>query len=279
MTVAPWELSGQLEDAEGDRHGPLDSATWVRKPVILEDGCIVPVAVGLVPPDRMFGAHASPVRSGGASMLASFLTLSDAPDDAIAAFAGAWGMLELCDHGLPRGHAAECRVPRRGRSFWDMRERPDDWRRLAARMVVVLDAARELAERFHAGQVVRLMNLMGLVGEVDLAPVLIAARPGRAASISLGLGSLSQALVAELLYACAGGGTGVRKCDAPGCGRWEQCKRTTPRRRPFYCSAHGKTFDGRSPAAVKEASRRYRERNKADPDRPRQPRGRAAQAT
>jgi hypothetical protein len=95
---------------------------------------------------------------------------------------------------------------------------------------------------------------------------------------ALGGGDLLPALAAELLYAIAGGGRAVRKCSASDCPRWEACSTTTPASRPFYCSAHGRTKAGRSRAAVNEAARRYRARNKADPGRTTQKRGTAGRA-
>ncbi len=75
----------------------VEVSTWLRpRSVRLADGWLVPEGRG----DRAkVGAHQ-------AGLLAQFARLADADEQHILDFASKWGMLNLCEHGMPGTHSS-----------------------------------------------------------------------------------------------------------------------------------------------------------------------------
>ena len=90
----------------------------------------------------------------GQGMLNEFLTLQDADDEQIGAYARRWGILGVCHHGVPASHAAfanaverPCRLLREETDLyaWEPLER---WRYFSRQAGAILN----LAARLHADQ-------------------------------------------------------------------------------------------------------------------------------
>jgi hypothetical protein len=68
--------------------------------------------------DSIAGNHQVPLRTKAApDLLERFCRIAEAPDTAAAvvAFASRWGLLGLCEHGLPCRHSDICRLGHRPR--------------------------------------------------------------------------------------------------------------------------------------------------------------------
>jgi hypothetical protein len=229
-----------------------------------EDGVLVPIYEA--------GYPEQVVVTDRITLLARFLTLADTTDvGAFARFARRWGMLGLCPaHDLPYWHEPGGCGPRIGAP-----ETVASWRfyaKQAARMLTLGQARRrndlngndlndlngnDLRVRAELeGTVARWLRWSGVTPHLAYEEVHDRYR------VELGSGSLFGQLAVLLLYAATGGGPRLLPC-AGGCGRW-----IAPKGRERYCATCGKR------ARERLARARYRARNRADPDRPRQPRGR-----
>lgn len=91
----------------------------------------------------------------GGNLLGAFARLGDAPSSRILAFAKRWGVLGICKHNLPSGHALEC-VPH----GWDGergREPLETWRSYARRtraLLLVASRLRQAPRKTKAGELV-----------------------------------------------------------------------------------------------------------------------------
>jgi len=87
----------------------------------------------------------------GYALLTEFLKLSDASDAAIENYAQTWGVLDICEHGVPATHNARrtavdppgsaCGPRRDGESFW---EKIADWRQFSREARAILNIAADL---------------------------------------------------------------------------------------------------------------------------------------
>jgi hypothetical protein len=164
---------GLLYDENGRPVGHLAPDAWsVPNDVELIDGWLVPVDFDT---PELRALHLRPTPKPDARMLRWFADLADEPDAGVLAYARAWGMLELCGHGLGRFHLplvlgtwgprwadGACREPRDpfatryaetrlGRRRWYFRaERTEDWRS-ASRQVgdVLARIAANAPASFH----------------------------------------------------------------------------------------------------------------------------------
>lgn len=95
----------------------------------------------------------------GAKLLEEFLGLGGQPGERVVAFARRWGVLGICEHGLPSTHNPPPRPPRVGTvpMTWCMPMRADKgwfwepldvWQRLSTQFQAVLNLAAQL----HQGQ-------------------------------------------------------------------------------------------------------------------------------
>ncbi len=102
------------------------------------------------------------------SCLSSFVDLAGAPPERVLDFARRWGVLKLCEHGLPRTHHPDCDVMHRDkdapteRHAWEPIER---WDQFARRARVVLS----ITERLRSGGI-GLSEEWADVGSPPLAP-------------------------------------------------------------------------------------------------------------
>jgi hypothetical protein len=198
------------------------------------------------------------------TLMARFLTLAETTDlQEFARFARRWGMLGLCAaHDLPFNHQPGGCGPRIGAP-----EAVESWRfyaRQAARVLTLagdwqhddLRVPKELVRAEIEGTITRWCTWAGV------RPLLVYDEVHDRYRVELGSGSLFGHLTVLLLYAATGGGPRLLPC-AGGCGRW-----IAPKRRERYCPDCG------TRARERLARRRYRARNKADPNRLRALRGR-----
>lgn len=121
---------GDLTDEEGRLERPLADERWS-----------VPDEVDLVG-DRLVYRWTGRERSAssGFGILSRFVDLADAADAQILSFARRWGVMELCEHGLPAAHSRPALAPSiMHRVTWCERlghdpgkERQDYWEPLSA---------------------------------------------------------------------------------------------------------------------------------------------------
>ena len=144
-TREDWELAGLYSEA-GHLERPVATGCLVIPNVIEIDGGRLHWDID---DDR-------PIEQPepGQGMLNEFLTLQDADDEQIGAYARRWGILGVCHHGVPASHAAfanaverPCRLLREETDLyaWEPLER---WRYFSRQAGAILN----LAARLHADQ-------------------------------------------------------------------------------------------------------------------------------
>lgn len=103
-----WAKIDELADLDGNLIGPLDITGWY-----------VPEVVNLQGDDLVWDWFSTNARAGQeanriratSELLGNFIRLHDADDDRILKFARKWGMLYLCEHGLPARHTGDVCLP------------------------------------------------------------------------------------------------------------------------------------------------------------------------
>jgi len=225
-----------LYGPDGLAHGHLATSDWlVEEDYRLWEAWLLP--------ERGGNAHWA---KADADLLPSFLRLAEADDEAIARFAGRYGMLELCAHGtLPvhvpeNGHLDD--APRlcqfmncydhgeivvadnlepieRWRTFEIPGvERAEDWRRLSREAATILElAALEAPTDRQEWDLYSLVH--DWIEGADVRPAMQRFPAGpRRIVLTGGGGLLSGALALAMLYAVVGGGPGLRQCA--NCREW-----------------------------------------------------------
>src|SRR5579872_3295266 len=95
--------------------------------------------------------EASARRGPGPGLLERFVALADAPADEIVRYARQWGVLAICEHGVPACHSHDCvpvTLPRSRRViFWEPLE---SWRFFSHQAKAIL----ELTAATHNSQIV-----------------------------------------------------------------------------------------------------------------------------
>jgi hypothetical protein len=118
----------ELMTGKGDLSRPVNPTVWQAwARVELKDGGLFPAG------------EARDVRPAN-GLLEGFFELAEAPDEKIRAFAEKWGILEICEHGLPSGHAPR---PCRALAF-DTGEPVSVWRQLAAELSALAKISNRL---------------------------------------------------------------------------------------------------------------------------------------
>ena len=141
----PWELAGLYSET-----GPLE-----RLPPVGE--LMVPNDVELEGEWLCWGWRGDPLqwttRRPGPHILSDFVRLADGDGPTIRAYARRWGILGICEHGLPSSHLGNengtprCRpLSRREDPAWrfDGREPLERWRHFARQARAILDLAASL---------------------------------------------------------------------------------------------------------------------------------------
>jgi hypothetical protein len=155
MIESDWELAG-LIDSEGRLTRPLQTERW-RVPAVVElDGTDLrwDYRDGRHPGHRI-GKMISP----HPKLLEAFTALVGAEPETIRDYARKWGVLLICDHGVPGGHSAP-RLPLsdvmngttdvrgcRPRGWPDCREPLAAWHRLAREASSILNVVASLQEK------------------------------------------------------------------------------------------------------------------------------------
>lgn len=228
----------------------------------------------------------------GPQMLERFVSLADASPASILEFARQWGVLEICEHGLPRSHNP-CRPGQqmyrrvtwcyplgwyeRGKGY-DCWEPLAAWRQFSRHARALLNIAAQL----HQGQVGRLEDwrivyersgsprpapwweqdvqiekwkVANVVNEwLELGNVRLRARWDEAGpSVTLAGGGLFGALACQLLLTISRT-DGLAICSACGVPYVPHRRPVAKRRR--YCEACGRR------AAMRDSSMEYRRRNR-----------------
>lgn len=276
---APWEFSGDLVDKDGKLERPYDADRWTVPTEIELDGD----RLIWRPPSSFGGGGAYRRRGPEPGILASFTHLVDAPPARYLTYARTWGVLELCEHGIPATHnPVPAPVPghatRLSAACHPTGSEPlDAWRRYARQARALLNIAADLhaarvgraedwvavfehyaphAPRWQQSSDMDRVMLEVVVREwVGLSNVRPAVRwHGDRPRLTLGSGSLFGALTVQLMLAI-GRSDGIAHCSA--CGQ-----PYIPAKRPSATLNHYCPDCGRA-AAVRLASRRYQERKRA----------------
>jgi hypothetical protein len=268
MTIrsVPTRLDTELRNADGDYNGSVSTSWALPDDVRLLDDYLLF--------DREGGR--GPVRYATASMtrslLPEFVRLRNGSTDQIVAFAAKYGALGLCGHGLPKYHTNNrepsersldaCMFPSAG--YEADAESIFDWIRYASRAAELLELSLRPLETLSFLEQGALWSVDGWLRLAFIQPSLTR-RNGHFA-VELGNGTLFGAIVVQLMYVIAGGGTGLACCA--GCRTWFSPKRQPATAKRSFCES--KTC---KKEAQRFASHDYRRRNQDNPERPKLDRG------
>jgi hypothetical protein len=163
------DLWVSLVDREGRLERPLTSGRWRIPPAVDVNG------------DRLVWINdpGPPVRyaRSGKELLEHFVRLADAPAERIKAYARRWGVLNICEHGLPASHnPPPVPLPPKALLSWcrplgwpanELWEPLEVWRRYSRQMRAFLN----IAARLHEGDLGRLEDWRVLYYQVEDGPV------------------------------------------------------------------------------------------------------------
>jgi hypothetical protein len=271
LRSVPTRLDTELRNAEGDYHGSVSTSWPLPDDVRLLDNYLLF--------DREGGR--SPVRYATASMtrslLPEFVRLRNGSTDQIVVFAAKYGALGLCGHGLPKYHTNRretsersldaCMFPSAG--YEADAESIVDWILYASRAAELLELSLRPFEALDILEQGALWTVNGWLRLAFIHPRL--ARSNGQFAVELGNGTLFGAIVVQLMYVIAGGGTGLVCCA--GCRTWFSPKRRPATGKRSFCESKDCKME-----AQRFASYDYRTRNQGNPERPRLDRGRRVAA-
>jgi len=149
------DLEGYLVDEEtGNLERPLDLTGWyIPEDITLQGKNLV---WNLFNPNSVPGHEAKRVWSKP-SLLTNFIRLHKAKDSTILHFARKWGVLCLCEHGLPAWHAGDHCLPLGDHVFLNGRnfEPIEVWRKYSSGVHDILEEAARIYRDMDETQVLK----------------------------------------------------------------------------------------------------------------------------
>ena len=269
----PIRLQTELSNADGDYHGSISTSWALPSEVRLLDGYLLFDWEGGRRPEARY-----PTARTTRSLLPEFVRLRNGSTDQIVAFAAKYGALGLCGHGLPKYHTNGrepskrpldvCMFPSPG--YEADAESIVDWIRYASRTAELLELSGRPFETLNWLEQGELWGVGGWLTLAVIHPSLT--RANGQFAVELGNGTLFGAIVVQLMYVIAGGGTGLVCCT--GCRAWFSPKRQPVKGQRSFCDSK----ECKKKAQLL-ASFDYRENNRLDPSRVKLERGARVAAT
>jgi hypothetical protein len=141
---------GQLWHGEGPYYGPGGEASYWHVPDVHLIETAVGPAIAWEPryhpdPDSPHVFAEGSIRTDAAGMLGAFLALPSRGEQGVLSFAGRYGVLGLCEHGLANGHSIWGKTPAETRRCEPQRVEPvANWLALVQKFRTVATLAIDL---------------------------------------------------------------------------------------------------------------------------------------